>query len=57
MTDKLHIEMSKLREDFEAALEAFIYQFADDIPKDSPAYSEIREDFIYALCSGSERLK
>ena len=46
-------KMKKLREDFEDALSDFIYQFADDIPKDSTAYKEMREDFINALCTGS----
>ena len=46
-------KMKKLRADFEEALADFIYHFADDIPKDSTAYKEMREVFINALCTGS----
>jgi len=46
-------KMKKLRSDFEDALADFIYHFVDDIPKDSTAYKEMREDFINALCTGS----
>ena len=46
-------KMKKLRADFEDALADFIYHFVDDIPKDSTAYKEMREDFKNALCTGS----
>ena len=53
MNKKFQIKMMKLRLELEEAIADFIYQFADDIPKDSPAYQKIREDFINALCTGS----
>ena len=53
MNDNFQKKMMKLRSDIEEALSDFIYHFADDIPKDSPAYQQIREDFINALCTGS----
>ena len=53
MNDNYKIKMNKLRSELEEALADFIYHFADDIPKDSPAYKQIREDFINALCTGS----
>ena len=35
--------------------EEFRYKFVEDMPKDSPAYQQLMEDFMYAVCSGSER--
>ncbi|WP_019680686.1 hypothetical protein [Ruminococcus flavefaciens] len=53
MNDNFQKKMMKLRSDIEEALSDFIYHFSDDIPKDSPAYQQIREGFINALCTGS----
>lgn len=41
--------------DIEADFEKYRYKFVEDMPKDSPAYQQLMEDFIYAVCSGSER--
>ena len=41
--------------DLETAFEEYRYKFVEDMPKDSPAYQQLMEDFIYAVCSGSER--
>ena len=31
------------------------YKFVEDMPMNSPAYQQLMEDFMYAVCSGSER--
>lgn len=41
--------------ELEADFEEFRYKFVEDMPKDSPAYQQLMEDFMYAVCSGSER--
>lgn len=41
--------------DLETEFEEFRYKFVEDMPKDSPAYKQLMEDFMYAVCSGSER--
>jgi len=50
--DDIVMEVSS---DLETAFEEFRYKFVEDMPKDSPAYQQLMEDFIYAVCSGSER--
>ena len=39
----------------EDALEDYIYRYVEEIPKESPAYQQMMEDYLYAVCSGSER--
>ena len=41
--------------DIEADFEKYRYRFVEEMPKDSPAYKQLMEDFMYAVCSGSER--
>ena len=47
------IKMKELRSDLKEDIADFIYHFTDDMTKNSPAYKQIREDFINALCTGS----
>ena len=53
MNDNYIIKMQKLCSELDEALAYFIYHFTDDMTKNSPAYKQIREDFINALCTGS----
>ena len=39
----------------EEGLEDYIYRYVEAIPKESPAYQQMMEDYMYAVCSGSER--
>lgn len=41
----------KMEQDFEK----FRYRYVEDMPQDSPAYQQLMEDFINAVCSGTER--
>lgn len=41
--------------DIEADFEKYRYRFVEEMPNDSPAYKQLMEDFMYAVCSGSER--
>ena len=50
--DDIIMEVSS---ELEADFEEFRYKFVEDMPKDSPAYQQLMEDFMYAVCSGSER--
>jgi len=50
--DDIIMEVSS---DLETEFEEFRYKFVEDMPKDSPAYQQLMEDFMYAVCSGSER--
>lgn len=50
--DDIIMEVSS---DLETEFEEFRYRFVEDMPKDSPAYQQLMEDFMYAVCSGSER--
>lgn len=47
------MELSILVED---EFQRFIYRYVDNIPKESPAYQQMMEDFMYAVCSGSKGL-
>jgi len=50
--DDIIMEVSS---DLETEFEEFRYKFVEDMPMDSPAYQQLMEDFMYAVCSGSER--
>lgn len=39
----------------EEGLEDYIYRYVEAIPKECPAYQQMMEDYMYAVCSGSER--
>lgn len=41
----------KMEQDFEK----FRYRYVEDMPQKSPAYKQLMEDFINAVCSGTER--
>ena len=38
----------------EDEFQRFIYRYVDSIPKESPAYQQMMEDFMYAVCSGAK---
>ena len=40
----------------EDEFQRFIYRYVDNIPKESPAYQQMMEDFMYAVCSGAKGL-
>ena len=40
----------------EDEFQQFIYRYVDNIPKESPAYQQMMEDFMYAVCSGAKGL-
>lgn len=50
-------DIMELSCELEEALSRFIYRIVDDIPKNCPAYKEIMEDFINAVCTSSEGLE
>ena len=50
--DDIIMEVSS---DLETEFEEFRYKFVEDMPMDSLAYQQLMEDFMYAVCSGSER--
>lgn len=45
----------ELSEQMESDFEEFRYRYVEEMPQDSPAYQQLMEDFIYAVCSGTER--
>lgn len=47
------MELSILVED---EFQRFIYRYVDSIPKESPAYQQMMEDFMYAVCSSAKGL-
>lgn len=50
--DDVLMELSvQMEKDFEK----FRYRYVEEMPQDSPAYQQLMEDFMYAVCSGSER--
>lgn len=50
-------ETMELSREVEGSFNRYIYKFVDDIPKESPFYKEIMEDYINAVCTNSERFK
>lgn len=46
------MEMSVEMED---SFTEFRYRYVEEMPQDCPAYQQLMEDFIYAVCSGTER--
>ena len=44
---------SKIAED---AFSEYIDRFFEEMPKDSPAYQQLMEDFLDAVCTSSEGL-
>lgn len=50
--DDVLMELSvQMEKDFEK----FRYRYVEEMPQDSPAYQQLMEDFINAVCSGAER--
>lgn len=45
----------ELSEQMEADFAKYRYRYVEDMPEDSPAYQQLMEDFINAVCSGTER--
>ena len=43
-------------EELEADFSEFRYRYVDELPPESPAYKQMKEDYINALCSDAERL-
>lgn len=39
---------------YEEAFSKFIYRFCEEPDKNSAAYRQLMEDFVYAVCSGTE---
>lgn len=50
--DDVLMELSvQMEKDFEK----FRYRYVEEMPQDCPAYQQLMEDFINAVCSGTER--
>lgn len=50
--DDVLMELSvQMEKDFEK----FCYRYVEEMPQDCPAYQQLMEDFINAVCSGAER--
>lgn len=45
----------ELSKQMEADFTKYRYRYVEDMPENSPAYQQLMEDFINAVCSGTER--
>lgn len=45
-----------LSDELEEDFADFRYRYVDELPPESPAYQQMKEDYINALCSDAERL-
>lgn len=45
----------ELSEQMESDFEDYRYRYVEEMPQDRPAYQQLMEDFINAVCSGTER--
>ena len=43
-------------DDIEEDFSEYRYRYVDELPPESPAYQQMKEDYLNALCSDAERL-
>ncbi len=48
--------IKNISDDIEEDFSEFRYRYVDELPPESPAYQQMKEDYLDALCSDAERL-
>ena len=50
------VMLREVSDEIEEDFAEFRYRYVDELPPDSPAYKQMKEDYLNALCSDAERL-
>ncbi len=50
------VMLREVSDEIEEDFAEFRYRYVDELPPESPAYKQMKEDYLNALCSDAERL-
>ena len=50
------VMLREVSDEIEEDFAEFRYRYVDELPPESPAYQQMKEDYLNALCSDAERL-